>query len=63
MRVRVFETDKKTLIGLGEMHREDLDIVSDNDHKNVICTLRDHPHIDLDDGRVMFGCECWWEPL
>ena len=21
-----------------------------------------NPHITLDDGRVVWGCECWWGP-
>lgn len=63
MRVRVFEPDMKILMGLGEMHREDLRIVDDNDDSKILCVLKDHPHITLDDGRVVLGCTCWWEPL
>jgi hypothetical protein len=63
MRVLVYETDQKTIIGLGEMHREDVQVVDDNDNTKILCTLKDHPHITLDKGGIVLGCECWWEPV
>jgi hypothetical protein len=63
MKVRVFSPDQQEFIGIGEMHREDLTVVDDNDESKVICILPDHPHIVMDDGTTLCGIECWWESL
>ncbi len=61
MRVKVYAPDDKTkFIGFGEMHREELIIVDDNDETKIVCKLPDHPHIKLDNGDMIVGLECWW---
>jgi hypothetical protein len=60
MKVKVWNADQSKYLGVGEMHREDLKIVDDNDETKVICTLPDHPHIRMENGDILAGCECWW---
>jgi hypothetical protein len=61
MNVKVWSADQSKYLGVGEMHREDLRVVDDKDETKVLCILPDHPHIIMENGDILYGCECWWE--
>lgn len=61
MEVVVFTAEHEELVGAGELHREDLHVVDDKD--KIIFTLKDHPHIIMEDGEIILGLECWWIPM
>lgn len=41
---------------------EDVEIEEDDSNK-VLYILRDNPKIQLDDGRIVYGFECFWSPV
>jgi hypothetical protein len=60
--VLVFEPDDGTkLIGRGKyLGRERIDVEED-DSEEVIFSF-DSPKIELNNGKIIYGFECWWIP-
>lgn len=63
MKVQVFDTNQEP-IGIGDFCRtEDIQLAIGDDDGRVVCTLKDHPVIVMEDGEILRGIDCWWYPL
>ena len=60
--VLVFEPDNPTkLIGKGKyLGEEQIDV--EEDESDEIVTSFASPKIELEDGKIIYGYECWWIP-
>jgi hypothetical protein len=66
MKVMVFDAkDPEIPIGMGDLCRtEDIQIASDEDMSRIVCTIKDHPVIVMEEtGDILYGIECWWCPV
>lgn len=66
MKVVVFppDGDGDLLIGIGDMHREDVPVIDDDDDSKILYVLKDHPVIVMEEtGDIYCGIECWWIPV
>jgi hypothetical protein len=66
MKVCVFDAkDPEIPIGMGDQCRtEDIRIAGDEYGDRVVCILKDHPVIVMEEtGDIVYGIECWWCPV
>ena len=60
--VLVFEPDNPTkLIGKGKYLGEEQINVEEDDSDKIVTSFAS-PKIELEDGKIIYGFECWWIP-